>query len=201
MESCRATVGALRGEEIDADIAPSLPAGELRDRHELDGVDAQVEEVVEACDRGVERAFWCERADVQLVDDCRAERKPSPYVEVAPARGFDESRSPVNACRLPPRTRIRHRLSAIDTERIVIAGGEVGIGREPAASRLLHRERPGLRDQLDGRRRGRPEADPPGGHARSSSATGASSSKVARRCSPPRTSCPVSASRQRPSGR
>ena len=181
MECLRSTVCAVRREEVDAVVSPASPAWELRDRHELDRIETQVHEVIEPRDRGVERAFRSEGADVELVDDRFAERKPAPFVAVPAARVLDKSRSPMDAVRLPPRARIGHRLTAVDGERVVVTGIEVGIGREPATSRLLHRAGAVIGDECDALRDRRPDTDPAAGHARSRRATGASSSNVARR--------------------
>ena len=75
----RAAVGVVHGVEVDAVVAPAPAPGERGDRHELDDVDAEVDEVVEPADGGVQGALGRERADVQLVED-RAEG-------VAPAPG------------------------------------------------------------------------------------------------------------------
>ena len=48
-------------------IAPAVHPAERVDRHELDEVDAEIYQIVELLDRGVERADRSERADVQLV--------------------------------------------------------------------------------------------------------------------------------------
>jgi hypothetical protein len=50
-------------------------AGERRDRHQLDRVHAEVAQVVEPPDGGLEGALGGERAHVQLVDHQLAHRR------------------------------------------------------------------------------------------------------------------------------
>src|SRR5439155_25209750 len=68
LEAVRTAVGMMRSEEQHAVVAPSPLARELGYRHELDGGDTEVDEVVELGDDRLERALLCERADVELVD-------------------------------------------------------------------------------------------------------------------------------------
>ena len=72
----RAAVGALDGEDVGRVVTPRVVPGELHERHELDGVDAQVDEVVDLrLDVGqvgglvVVRILVEEGSDVHLVDD------------------------------------------------------------------------------------------------------------------------------------
>ena len=71
-----AAVGRLDGEDVRRGIAPGPGAGELGDRHDLDGVDPQLPQVLELLGGRLEGAgpavlppLVVERADVQLVDD------------------------------------------------------------------------------------------------------------------------------------
>ena len=64
-----AAIGGADGVEVHPVVAPPPPAGELGDRHQLDGVHPQVGEVVEAPDHAVEGPLGAEGAHVQLVDD------------------------------------------------------------------------------------------------------------------------------------
>ncbi len=66
-------VRLLDGEDVRRVVAPREVGGELRRRHQLDGVDPQVAQVVEPLDHAVEAARptagrVVERADMQLVD-------------------------------------------------------------------------------------------------------------------------------------
>ena len=65
----RPAVRLVRGEPADAVVPPVVLAVERVHRQQFDQVDAEIDEVVEALDRGVERAGRRERADVQFVDD------------------------------------------------------------------------------------------------------------------------------------
>ncbi len=67
-------------------VAPAMCAAECVDRHQLDEVDAEIDQIVQLVDRRVERAVRRERADVQLVDD-RALDGPALPVGVGPRVG------------------------------------------------------------------------------------------------------------------
>ena len=62
-------VGVVRGEEIHAVIPPPAIARELGDRHDLDGVNAERDEVGKMVDHAVEGARRREGPDVQLIED------------------------------------------------------------------------------------------------------------------------------------
>jgi hypothetical protein len=55
--------------DIDAVVAPAEPSGELRNRHHLDGGDADAGELVQLAHRRCPRALARERSGMQLVDD------------------------------------------------------------------------------------------------------------------------------------
>src|SRR5262249_47681076 len=93
----------LHTEGVDAVVAPVPPAGELRHRHELDGVDAHVDEPVQLSNDGVERPYRREGADVQLVQDEVGEVNPPPVLVVPVASRVDYLRWPVYAVRLAAR--------------------------------------------------------------------------------------------------
>ncbi|MEJ7757000.1 MAG: hypothetical protein WKF83_12430 [Nocardioidaceae bacterium] len=58
----------MHGVQADAVVAPAVPSGNAGDRHQLDDVDAELDEVVEPLDRRRRRCpSRGERADVQLV--------------------------------------------------------------------------------------------------------------------------------------
>jgi hypothetical protein len=67
-------------------VAPVVGSIEAVHRQELNEVDSDRHEVVEALDGGVERAVRCERAEVQLVDDAARELTAGPGV-VGPGEG------------------------------------------------------------------------------------------------------------------
>src|SRR6266566_592600 len=62
-------VGVVRSEEIHTVIPPPAIAGKLSDWHELDGVDAERDEVGKMVDHAVEGARGREGPDVQLIKD------------------------------------------------------------------------------------------------------------------------------------
>ena len=66
----------------DAVVPPAPPARQRGDRHQLDDVDAERDEVVEAAGRRVEGALGGEGADVQLVE---RRRRPTPRRRAARA--------------------------------------------------------------------------------------------------------------------
>ncbi len=74
-ELVRTAVGGLGGGQIDAVVAPSVAAGELRDGHDLDRRDPELREPGKLARGGRERALRRERPDVQLVDDVLIERR------------------------------------------------------------------------------------------------------------------------------
>src|SRR5690606_14587132 len=74
LEAVGAAVGVVRGEQVDAVVAPAAVAGELGHGQQLDGVDAELDEVGQAGDGAVEGALGGERADVELVEHRSGER-------------------------------------------------------------------------------------------------------------------------------
>ena len=62
-------IGVVRSEEIHTVIPPPAIARELGDWHELDGVDAERDEVGKMVDHAIEGARGREGPDVQLVKD------------------------------------------------------------------------------------------------------------------------------------
>ena len=69
LQAVRAAVTVLRGIGKHAVISPVAGARELADRHDLDGIDAQITELAQPRDDRLERPFGGESADVQLVED------------------------------------------------------------------------------------------------------------------------------------
>ena len=68
LEAGRAAVGVLGGVQIHPVVSPAASAGDLGDRHDLDGLHPEFDEVVEAIDGGGEGALLGEGADVHLVE-------------------------------------------------------------------------------------------------------------------------------------
>jgi hypothetical protein len=83
LERVRPAVVLGHREPQHAVVAPVARRVERVDRHHLDEVDAELDEVPEPLDRGVERAARGERADVQLVDHPAGQRASGP-VAVGP---------------------------------------------------------------------------------------------------------------------
>ncbi len=204
----RAAVLLVHGEPGDAVVAPVVGAVEGVDRHHLDEVDAEVDEVVEPLDRGVEGAVGGERADVQLVDHRPGELAPGPGVVVPLVRRRVSSRQPVHAAGLSPRTRVGARVGVV-VEQVAVVDGRVGRrhglgGRPPAVVAAGHLD--GARSPWASRSRrtrsgrGAQTSYGPriGQSFLTSSATGCVASRSASR---PSVSSPVSTSCHRPSGR
>jgi hypothetical protein len=78
LEGVGAAVVLGDGVPADAVVPPVARPVDGVDRQHFDQVDAQVGEVVEALDRGVERAGRGERADVQLVEDAAGQLAAGP---------------------------------------------------------------------------------------------------------------------------
>jgi len=74
-----ASIGMLYSKGIYNIIAPVALAGELSQRHKLDGVDTQVRQVVQTADDAFEIVGIRKAACMQLVDDHIAERQTFPF--------------------------------------------------------------------------------------------------------------------------
>ena len=116
-----AAVRLVDGVPEDAVVAPVVGAVDRVDRHQLDEVDPEAAQVVEAGERGVEGALRRERADVQLVDDRPGQLPPGPGLVGPPeAGGVVGSRALVDARRLTPRPRIgSRRVRVVDQVAVV----------------------------------------------------------------------------------
>src|SRR5262249_10191224 len=108
-------VDVVRSEQLDAVVAPVPASGALGNRHHLDHRDAELAQVTQFLDGGVERAFRRERADVQLVDDLSWQAHAAP-LRVAPLEraGIADHGWPTHALRLNAGTRIGPRPGAVD---------------------------------------------------------------------------------------
>jgi hypothetical protein len=141
-------VGVVGGEEIDAVVAPPALARELGHGQELEVGDAEVDEVGESGDGGVERAVGGERADVGLVDERpRQRRRPPPQVVRPPEGGVVHHPGPaVDPLRLELRPGIGERRAAVERELVV--GSRAGVrhvDRPPSRPAIpLHRYPPRL---------------------------------------------------------
>lgn len=107
----------MDGVQADAVVAPAALAGERLQRHELDDVDAEVDEVVEVIDGGRQRAFLGERADVDLVEDAAEHVAAAPGgVRPHEAGRVVDLRGAVHAVGLAAAARIGVRLAAVDAQ-------------------------------------------------------------------------------------
>jgi hypothetical protein len=123
-ERVRPTVARLHREGMDAVIAPVARAGELGERHQLDGGDAEVPQIVETLDDRVERAFGRESAHVNFVEKIVLERQAPPS-RVAPIEiRVDDGRGAVHAERLEARSGIGAIGAVIRPEEIQAAGSD-----------------------------------------------------------------------------
>ena len=128
----RAAVGLGDREPRDAVVAPVVGAVEGVDRHHLDEVDAEVDEVVEPLDRGVEGAAGGEGADVQLVDHRPGELAPGPAGVLPLVGRHVAARQPVHAVGLAARARVGPRVGLV-VEEVAVVDRPVGhrAGRRP----------------------------------------------------------------------
>ncbi len=119
-EPVGAAVARLRRVQVDAVVSPVARTGELRDRHELDGGDAERDQVRQAIDRRVERPAGREGADVQLVGDEVGDGAPAPAA-VGPGERprVDDAAPTVGAARLMARGRVGALAAPGDDEDIV----------------------------------------------------------------------------------
>ncbi len=136
LQPVRAAVGLVHRPQVDAVITPAPATREAGHRHQLDHVHAQLAEVVETADGGVERALRGERADVHLVDHRTAQR-PAPPALVGPAeRGvIVAAAQPVAAVRLPRRAWVGQQRPAVQPEPVVGAGRRAWHAGFPPAGR------------------------------------------------------------------
>ena len=68
LEAGRSAVRVLGGVEVDAVVSPAPGTGDLGDRHDLDGLHPEFDEVVEMVDGSGEGALLGEGADVHLIE-------------------------------------------------------------------------------------------------------------------------------------
>jgi hypothetical protein len=159
LEAERAAVGGLRGGQVDAVVAPAVAAGELADRHQLDGGDPQLPQLAQVRDDRLEGAFGGERADVQLVEDEVVDggRHPLP-VRPLEGAGIDHAGRPPQPFRLPAARGIGQRL-AVEHERVIGAGGSLHDRLVDAVAGVLHGVLAPVHPQLHVVRLGSPDAE------------------------------------------
>ena len=101
-----ASVIGLHRVEADAVIAPVAGTGDGVDRHEFDGRDAEVAEVIEALDGRVEGASGGEGADVEFVENEAGQGKSTPVTVLPGKGGIDDFGGAVDPFGKQPRDRI-----------------------------------------------------------------------------------------------
>ena len=73
LEAVRPAIGTFHREDVGGVVAPGVIPGELGDRHDLDGIDPELHQMIQPLQHGLESArpaflFHMERADMQLID-------------------------------------------------------------------------------------------------------------------------------------
>ena len=106
-QAAGAAVGRLRCVEMDAVVPPVARAGELGHRHDLDRGDAEVHQVRQVRDDGLEGPGRGEGPDVELVED-QVGQGVAAEALVGPREpaGVDDDRRAVDPLRLKPGDRI-----------------------------------------------------------------------------------------------
>src|ERR1700737_3459031 len=136
----RTSIGAVRRKRKDSIVAPIALPGKIRKRHELEGRDPEVAEIIELLLDGRERSFRTERTDVKLVNHYLF---PWPAVpgEIAPikAGGIDHLAWTMNVLGLKPRDGIGNPWPIIDLILIKTSGfGFCGNEFEPSPFLSAH---------------------------------------------------------------
>ncbi len=165
LEVFRAAVAAVGSEGQHPVVAPIAGAVEVGDGHELDGGDAQLDQVVQALGDGGKAALRREGADVQFVDDRLFPRSSPPLgIGPAPTPRVDDLAGTEHVLGLETGGGIGHPWPTVDAITITAAGrGPVGHQAEPAV-RLAAQGQDGLTGvrfeaEIDPRSPGGPEAE------------------------------------------
>ncbi len=172
LEAVGTAVRVVRCEQVDSVVTPSAVAGEFDDGEQLDRVDAERHQVIEALDHRVERAARSERAHVQLVQHRTAQRHAAPRV-VAPRERVvvDHLRQRVDSLRLVRGPGIGARGAAVDGEAVALARLRAPAGQVPPPRRARagrrHGERVATDHEVDARRVRRPHRELAHRHGRS----------------------------------
>ena len=130
----------VHGVPEHAVIAPVPDAVEAVDRQQLDVGHAEVDEVVEASDRGIQGALGGEGAEVQFVDEAAGELPPRPGgIRPGEGRRVEPLGCLVHTRGLPPRARVGAQVVAVtEDEAVAFAVGEDDGGGPPSAGQRLH---------------------------------------------------------------
>ena len=151
-------VAAVRRKRQHAVVAPIARAGKFRDRHQLDGGDAELGEPRQFARHAGEAA---EQAGMQFVDD-RFVPGPAAPSGMPPAigDGIDHDARAVDVAGLGARGRVGHRRAVLQDIAIARAGAAVRFRLEPAVRRAASSAASALpsRASRDASLRRRPEA-------------------------------------------
>ncbi len=137
-------IGAVRGEGKDPVIAPVARAREISHRHDLDAGDAEIRQVVQACDGGAEGPLRGEGPKVQLIEH-RLAPGPAAPSRVGPGEGgrVDDFAGAMHVLGLEPRGRIGDQPAVRQLEPVARPGrGQGDVHRTPAVLQRLHRDGP-----------------------------------------------------------
>ena len=139
LEPLRAAVRLMDSKPVDAVVAPVSGSGEGLQRHEFDGVDAQLGEVVQLLNHAGEGAGGGEGAHVELVNHHVLGGDAGPVVIVPREVGAHDLGRAMHALGLEARARIRHGdgpLGAVEEREGVVLtrlrGGGGGVEHPPA---------------------------------------------------------------------
>src|SRR5918992_4426723 len=142
----------MRRVMIDRVVPPTTIAGELSNRHQLDGSDTELRDLIEPADRRIEGSLGRERPDVELVDDLSRRSDAAPLV-VRPRerRVIHEPRWSVDPVRLGLRSRIGQRRAPVDRERVIASGLGTRGPSPPAMIVRTHWDRSLFYQEIDAR--------------------------------------------------
>ncbi len=154
-----ATIGFVHGVPQHAVIAPAVRAGERVDRHHLDEIHAELDQVVELVDRRVESAGRGEGSDVQLVDH-RALRRAAGPAGVGRRRALPQLRALVHSLGLTGGPRVGQWCRVVvEQESVARVGGDVGGGSPPPVLAADHRRYRAVDVEAHGVRFRRPDRE------------------------------------------
>ncbi len=123
LEVVRPTIGAVGGVEQHAVIAPIAPAGEIRERHQLDRSQSGVDEVIEPLDRRAEAPAGGEGAHMELEQGGLRPRPATPVRRLPSELSMiDDLARSRHVLRLEVRRGVRHLDLAVDAELVARAG-------------------------------------------------------------------------------
>ena len=156
----RAAIGAVRRVEQHAVIAPVAPSREVGDRHQFDGGQAGLDDVVELVDCRTKRAAGRECPDMKLKNGRFLPRPSKPFVGPPfETIVIDDLARPEHILRLVVRCRIRDLDLAIDA--ILVKSARAGFGYRgfvPTCGLCLHRMRT-IQHHINALRRRSPETE------------------------------------------